>query len=130
MCRLASGGLCLDGVGNAADSFDSHGDGVPVFEEELGVSAVSDSGWCAGKDEVPGLQCGEFGDGGNECGDAEDQVGEVGFLYDFPVQGCADAGFADVGFRRGDDVGADRGWCCPRFFPAATGGICFGSRAW
>lgn len=70
------------------------------------VSAVSDSGWRAGEDDVSWLQCGEFGDCGDECGDAEDQVGKVGFLDGLPVQGCADACLGDVDFCRGDDVGA------------------------
>lgn len=105
----ASGGFfCTDGVGDAADSFHGHGDGVTVFEEQLGVTAVSDSGWCADEDDVPWFQGGEFGDRGDECGDAEDQVGEVRFLDGFPVQGGADARLADVGFCRGDDVRAER----------------------
>ena len=102
-----SDGFCPDPVGDAADAFDGNGDGVAVLEEQLGVSAVSGSGRRAREDDVSWFQGGEFGDGGDECGYVEDQVGEVGFLYHFSVQRCADAGLADVGFRGGDDVGPE-----------------------
>ena len=102
-----SGGFCPDPVGDAADAFDGNGDDVAVLEEQLGVSAVSGSGRRAREDDVSWFQGGEFGDGGDECGYVEDQVGEVGFLYHVSVQRCADAGLADVGFRGGDDVGPE-----------------------
>lgn len=76
----------------------------------MGVSAVSDSGGCAGEDDILGSSVVNSEMTAMSVGMLKIRWERLDFWTTSPFRVVADAGLAYVGFCRRDDVGADPEW--------------------